>query len=105
MEITLFVLHTRSQESMSKIEMIESLTKQINEVLAERNAWKKAAEKNEQAVIERNGILIDMLNAALDDLREYTRCKTCKYLDGGNCIQGKVCDTKSEWKWRGLKQQ
>ena len=90
---------------MVSVGLIEMLTKQLNEVTAERDRWKIAAEKNEQTAIETSAGLIDMLSAALADLREMSRCQSCKYLDikTAHCTRSKPCDTKREWEWRGMK--
>ena len=90
---------------MSKTEMIETLAEQLNKVTAERDAWKKAAELNEQAAIENNGLFIDLLEAVLADLREHGRCNACKHYraEDNSCHAGEACDTRTHWEWRGLK--
>ena len=49
--------------------------------------------------------LTEIINALLLELREYGRCNACKYYNhkDNSCHVGKVCDTKSEWAWRGIK--
>ena len=49
--------------------------------------------------------LTKTIDALLKDVRECGRCNACKYYraEDNTCHVGRVCDTKSEWAWRGHK--